>query len=333
MRNKIINIVLIILLTSITFYVVFSSEDIAALPFVIQLLDMNYLLMAFACMSLYLFLNSLIIYIISREVTEEISFWGAVYLNFVGQYYGSITPLACGSQPSQVIVLKTKYNVSISSGSSITMKKFIVYQLVISLFGGWMFLVRYDFVMSHYENYAVFILIGLVGNTIAGLGIVLISYRDVFFKKLFEQLLRLAHFCRLFQKHSIEEVFSQIDEFIVNIEEIKKNKQTMFLVFFYTLLQIIAHFSIAYFIYLAFGQSGYKYLDLLAIQTLIYIAVSFIPTPGNAGASEGGFYIMLRPFFPAHLILYAMAFWRIINYYGNMLVSGLVILVVKMVEK
>lgn len=98
-----------------------------------------------------------------------------------------------------------------------------------------------------------------------------------------------------------------------------------------TFIQLTVYFSITYFIYLSLGQDGAHYIDILAIQTIVYVVVSFIPTPGGAGASEGSFYLLFKVFFSRDILLYAMALWRIIVYYGNMILSGLILLGVRIV--
>ena len=53
------------------------------------------------------------------------------------------------------------------------------------------------------------------------------------------------------------------------------------------------------------------------------MAVSFIPTPGTAGASEVGFILLLGHLFPHNIISTALLLWRGISFYFSLIFSGI----------
>jgi hypothetical protein len=65
---------------------------------------------------------------------------------------------------------------------------------------------------------------------------------------------------------------------------------------------------------------------IIALQSLLYMAVSIIPTPGNAGASEGGFMMIFHVLYTGATLMPAMLVWRLITYYANLLVGGAITL-------
>jgi uncharacterized protein (TIRG00374 family) len=322
MNKKILGGLLITIFTLITIYILFTSDEIENFPHIIKILDIRYLLLAISFMLLYLVVNSTIIYIIGKEITPNISYFRAVNLSFIGQYYSLITPLASGGQPAQVIEMKTKYDVPLMKATTLTVKKFIIYQVVVSIYAIIMFFIRYEFILNTYGNIVVFIIIGLLFNLISGIIIVLLAYTDIFVKKIGEFILKLMHKLRLFKNLTKDELFFHIDDYVKNIDDIKNNKKKMVILVILTFIQLTIYFSITYWIYLAFKQEGATYLDILSIQTIIYVVVSFIPTPGGAGATEGTFYILFKAFFNRGVLLYAMALSRLIVYYGNIVLSG-----------
>lgn len=333
MKKKLLSIGLVIVLTAITFYIVFKSSDIETFPKLIHILNPYFLLMAIGCMIIYIFLNAMIIYYISKEITDNISFKRALYLAFIGQYYSAITPFAGGGQPVQIMVLKSKYDVSLMKGTTITVKKFIIYQTAVSILSIVMYFYSFNFIHQHYApTTIIFIVIGILCNFVLAAAIIMLAYTDVYIKGILNTLLKLAHKFKLFKKMTSEDINAHLDEYVRNIGEIKKNKKTMLGLFFLTFVQLILYFSVTYFIYLALNQKGARYIDIVSVQVLVYMVASFIPTPGNAGASEGGFYAILHPFFNTKLIIYAMAIWRVITYYGVMIVSGLALMLVKLYE-
>lgn len=324
-NKKFIGLLIIIVFTIITLYILFTSDEIENFPYIIKILDIRYLIIAIGSMLLYLIINSTIIYIIGREISPNISYLRAIYLSFVGQYYSLITPFASGGQPAQIIEMKNKYNVPFMKGTTLTVKKFIIYQVVVSLYAIIMFLFRFDFIMAKYSNIVIFIIIGLAFNLVSGIIIIMLAYTDYFVKKLGDVLLKILHKLKLFKKLTKEDLYTHIDEYVKNIDDIKNNKNKMLLLIILTILQLTVLFSITYWIYLAFRQEGATFIDILAIQTIIYVVVSFIPTPGGAGATEGTFYILFKVFFSKGVLLYAMALSRLIVYYGNIMLSGIII--------
>ncbi len=333
MKKKMIGIGLLLVLTFITFYIVFANSDIVGISKLIHILNPTYLLLAILCMVLNTLAGSMIIYVISNEITDRINFRRAIYVTLIGQYYSAITPFASGGQPIQVMIMKNKYDLSMVKGTTITVKKFVMYHIVVTLFSLGMYFYSFDRIHAMYSP-AINILIGigLIVNFMIAVGLLMLSYTDIYIKKILHMALKLAHKVRLFKKTTSEEVNLHLDEYVKNLHEIKNNKKTMFSLFFLTFISLLLFFSVTYFVYLALGQSGAHYLDLISVQILVYMVASFVPTPGNAGASEGGFYVILQPFFNAKLLPYAVLIWRIITYYGVMLLSGLILVLVKVYE-
>ena len=78
---------------------------------------------------------------------------------------------------------------------------------------------------------------------------------------------------------------------------------------------------------------GANFIDIIAIQSLVHMAASYIPTPGTAGASEGGYYLLFKPLFTKNLIVYAVLLWRAISYYFRIIFTGLVTLIDYVIRK
>ncbi|GMQ57901.1 lysylphosphatidylglycerol synthase transmembrane domain-containing protein [Vallitalea sediminicola] len=329
MKKKIIGIIIVVVFTVITLYLLANSKEIAEFPELIKRLDMKFLYIAIGLMLLYLVINSTIIYIIGKEISKEMTFLKSVYLSFVGQYYSLITPFAAGGQPAQIIAMKTRYNIPISVGTTITVKKFLIFQVVVSLYAISMFFTKIHFIMNKYSGIIVFIVIGLSVNLIGGVLIILLSYSKTVVVKILDVIIIIANKFHLGKRIKRDLIIEHIDDYVKNIEEIKNNKKTMLSLIVMTFIQLTIYFSITYFVYLSLGSTGANYIDILGIQTIVYVVVSFIPTPGGAGASEGSFYLLFKVFFSRDVLLYAMALWRIITYYGNMIFSGLVLLLVR----
>ena len=331
MKKKTIGVIIVMVFTVITLYLLATSEEIAEFPELLKRLELKFLYIAIFLMFLYLTINSTIIYVIGKEISNEITFKNSIYLSFVGQYYSLITPFAAGGQPAQIIAMKSRYNIPLSVGTTITVKKFLIFQVVVSLYAISMFFTKIHFVVNRYSGLIFFMVIGLSVNLFGGILIILLSYSKTVVVKILDFVILIAKKLHLGKKINRDVIMEHIDDYVKNIDDIKNNKKTMISLFIMTFVQLTIYFSITYFIYLSLGSKGANYIDILAIQTIVYVVVSFIPTPGGAGASEGSFYLLFKVFFTRDVLLYAMALWRIITYYGNMILSGLILLITRIV--
>jgi uncharacterized membrane protein YbhN (UPF0104 family) len=61
------------------------------------------------------------------------------------------------------------------------------------------------------------------------------------------------------------------------------------------------------------------------MESFLFLAVSFFPLPGAAGASEGGFLLFFGQFFMAATAV-AMLIWRFLTYYMILIVGSLIVL-------
>ena len=97
------------------------------------------------------------------------------------------------------------------------------------------------------------------------------------------------------------------------------------------ILLLGAQFIIPYFIYRSFNLSAYGMIDFIALQSVLYLAVCFLPIPGSAGASESGFVQLFRVLFQSALIVPAMLLSRVASFYLILILSGLVALAMQLV--
>lgn len=71
--------------------------------------------------------------------------------------------------------------------------------------------------------------------------------------------------------------------------------------------------SVPFFVIRMFGGS-ISWIDAITITMYVMASVAIIPTPGNAGAAEGSFYLVFSRLAPGK-IFWAMLVWRLFVYY------------------
>ncbi len=67
-------------------------------------------------------------------------------------------------------------------------------------------------------------------------------------------------------------------------------------------------------------------MDILALQAFLYIAISFVPTPGTVGAAEGGFHVIFAARFGAGAVFAPMLIWRFLTYYLMLIVGSVLVI-------
>ena len=132
MKNKLINIIIIIVLTLVVLY--FSLKD--NYNEIITLLlnaDIRWLFIGYLFVLSYTFFKT----IITNDIINKFRTYGFIKtfsLQIMTFFFNAVTPFSSGGQPFQIYVLK-KNNVPISDGTNIIMQESIIHQIAIIVVG------------------------------------------------------------------------------------------------------------------------------------------------------------------------------------------------------
>ena len=105
----------------------------------------------------------------------------------------------------------------------------------------------------------------------------------------------------------------------------KENKGLLVKSLITTAVQLIAMFSVPYFVYMGFGLDSYSAFQIISLQSILYVAVAFLPLPGAVGVSEGAFIIAFRLMYPKNLLGPAMVLTRCLNFYICVIITGIAV--------
>lgn len=334
MKKKLINYIVLLSLVGITVWMIASSSDIYRLPGLLTKTNKGYLLLAFLCMIGYWVFDALIITNISKMLNIKNNIIQSLKFTMIGQYYSLITPFSSGGQPAQVYSMVND-SIPIGKATSILIEKFIIYQIIVTLYSIIMFILRLSFVYTRIKTALPFMVIGIMLNFIGLITILILFLNPGLLKKITMLILQFLNKIKIIKdidKYKLK-AESHLIEYEQSIIKIRENKGMTVRASIMTIIQLTLYFSITYFIYLSLGLGKATYVDIISIQSLLYMTVSFIPTPGTVGASEGGFYVLFKVFFGANLLVYAMLLWRIISYYLSLSICGIVTLIDYLVRK
>lgn len=328
MGNKKINFCIMLIITVITLIIITTSVNLNDLQGLFSNTNSIYLLFAVIMMFGDWVFDGLILNLITRTVYGEINYLKSLKIAVIGQYYSAITPFSTGGQPVQVYLM-SKDNISVPKGSLILFNKFLIYQMAVTIYSLVMFILKLSFLFTDAKAALPFVIIGFTINLIVLFGIILLFYKPDWIKPIVLFVYRFLNKINLMK--DIDKYLGRLDkameEYLLSIQKIRENKKKSIILLILTMIQLTFYFSITYFVYLSLGLNDASLIDIIAIQSLVYMAASYIPTPGTAGASEGGYYLLFKPLFTKNLIVYALLLWRIISYYFRIIFTGLVTLI------
>lgn len=104
---------------------------------------------------------------------------------------------------------------------------------------------------------------------------------------------------------------------------ITKNPRAMARIFFTSLLQLVAYFSITFCICRSLGITGIYWAEVTLCQAALYVAVSTLPLPGAVGVTEGGFAVIFASLIPPELMGVAIILSRFISFALPLVASGI----------
>ena len=137
MRDKkkaILNTVFLILVFSLTVYMVFRGEDLGEIIHTAQQADLVYLLISVVCVVLFILGESVIIFYMMRTLGAKVKMGHCALYSFVGFFFSCITPSASGGQPMQIYYMK-KDKLPIPVTTLVLMIVTITYKAVLVVIG------------------------------------------------------------------------------------------------------------------------------------------------------------------------------------------------------
>lgn len=284
----------------------------------------EYLIYALLFVILNIFVATLKFAIMMKKVFGKVSIKVAFETVMVGFYYNNITPLTVGGQPFQIYYLSKK---GFSSGASATIPTTEIIGQDLSMAA--LVLLAHIFVYTNTIGFkidAIWLIasaIGFVCYLLAPTGIFIFSKHPQKLESFVKTIIHLLSKIRIVKNEEMtkEKTIKKLSEYVNNFEYLKKTPSLFVLIIFLSLIQRLSICIIPYFIMHAFS-SDISFIVALASTVILTSAVTFIPTPGNSGASEGVFYAIFSSLNTGH-VFWATLIWRFFIYYIY-LFSGIV---------
>lgn len=334
LTKYIISFVFLIVLVAITFFVIFRKYEFNDLIAVIRGVDPKYFLLALLMILIYIFFESCATKTILYTLDDKSSFFHNLEYSCIDYYFCAITPSASGGQP-MVLYYMSKDKTSIAHGSQTLLINTALFKIVLVLLSIIAMIVCRSIITTN-----ILLLILLIVGFVINLAIItlcfLASFKTEWIDRTGKKLIIMLSHIGIIKRtlYWIRKFDSKMEEYANGATLLKQHKFTFFLSFLFNLIQRIALFSTAYFIYLAFVElypalAGYNYFYLCSIQVIIAMSVDSLPLPGGMGISE---YLYSATFDTIYLtvseelVASAMLLTRAVSFYIPLLLTAFVVI-------
>ena len=314
----IINIAVIALIAIIEFGLKkVDTDNIQTLYF-----KYEYLVFALLCVVVTVSISTIKFMFMMNKVFGKCSLKVAFETVMIGFYYNYITPLSIGGQPFQI------YNLSrhgYSSGASATIPITEIVGQDISM----AVLVIIAHIFVHIPKYNITIspliiiasIIGFICYIAVPSLIIIFSKSPKKLESFVTKIIHLLSKIKLIKNKemTIQKIISKLSDYTAHFAYLTKHPLYFIIMVLLSLLQRLSVCVLPFFIIHAFS-GNISFIVSLVSTILLTSSVTFIPTPGNSGASEGVFYAIFSSLNAGH-VFWATLVWRFFSYYIY-LISG-----------
>lgn len=320
-KKTIRNLIVFILLIGLTFYLIFKDQNVLEILNIAVSVKKRYILVAIIAMCLYLLGETINITRILKELGEKSTFLRNIRYTLIGFFFSSITPAASGGQPMEIYYMH-KEKIAVANSTLALLVHLTSFQIVTITLGILSTILHFEIVKS---GLIYLVVLGILLNSTA-LTLLAIS---IFSKRLSKGLINFAvKVLRFFRIPNIEKKQESLEKELEKYQEsavyIKEHKKLMIKTLVTTFIQVIIYYSIPYWVYLAFGFTGYNFFQIVTLQAMLYATVSGIPSPGAVGVSEGAFIEIFKGVFPATMMNSAILLNRGANFYLFVIISAII---------
>lgn len=281
----------------------------------------------FLIYALFMLVQTLMYYVLIKDITGKKRMKLAYDVAVVGKYYDNATPFAAGGQPMQIVRL-VQNGVSVGTSTSIPIIKLIINSSVSVILTILFFIFGVPKIpMSTPLNdmlLMILIILAVIGLVITIIVVVftfLMGTGGLVTRSFISGILRIGYKLKLVKNYreTFQKVLNQVAEYKVSFRYIWKSKKTLLKMIVLSLFECLTYAIMPYFVVQAFiGPTEIEPMLMLVICISQYyicaMASSFIPLPGGSGMMEISFIFLFGVIVGENIVLALLA-WRILSYY------------------
>lgn len=237
----------------------------------------------------------------------------------LGRYYDNITPAAIGGQPFQIYYMRKNSNLPHGASTSVP-----IFGMISGQIGFIMIAVLCFLFGSVTINNAVLIgtaCFGLLFYAFWPVVVMIATFLPKATTELIGICVKFLAKIRIVKNETktIEKTEYEVNEYAKCVRKILRTKGLFFKTVLLSVLFHVLVSMIPFFVLTAFGGKV-DFLPCFVTTVAVTSAVYFVPTPGNAGAAEGTFYVVFSALSSGY-VFWAMLVWRFFSYYVYILMG------------
>ncbi len=283
-------------------------------------------------------IEGLVLFIFARLYTHSYKYHRGLANAMVGEFYSSLKASGSGGQFAQVKTY-TKQGVPVTVSASILVMRFILYKIVLVLFGAFTIGTNFRTFITMPPLVIGSLSIPIWGISLFGFGLdvfyisimFLLSYSKKAHNFFIEKGVNLLAKIKLIKnpEERKENLFVATENFRIELQRLSANLPATFLIVSLLILKLVVTYSISYFVALMLNPSlmgTLSYFTAFSNSAFHAMIVRAIPIPGGAGISEIFFETIFKPLLNGDVILTkaVQTTWRFVTFYLSLLAGGIV---------
>lgn len=322
-KTNLITLVTIILSLGILTYFLSKENDDGTVGKVLADLKWVWLLWILVDVVFGLLLEGYVIHLFCRHFDKTWSFGKSFYIGMLGIFYSNLTPFSMG-EPMEIYNM-TKMGMETGTASSIIAVKSLVHHGVTFFYALLLVAFKLSYFQTQVNNFSFIAVFGLITNSIFIFLVMTFMINSKITIGLLRGLFRLLSALKM-KKLALRlyrKIYGQLMIFHSSSQKIGKAPLLYFFAIALTLVQITLASLVSYLTYRSFALRGESVVTMIAADTFVTMAASFVPLPGSSGGAEGGFVLFFSKFF-GETIVPALTLWRFSTYYIEIPLCGAV---------
>lgn len=331
-KKNLIMFLVLALIIVLTLYSIYDKESLRLIITGFPKIKIEYICIGFALMILYYCLYGYYFTYTFKLFGIKVPVLKGIFYGLVEFYFSGITPSATGGQPVQMYYM-SKDNIPIKNSYIALLINTMFFKIAIIVLGLLALFFKQDIIVYFKPIHMDFFYFGLVCDVLFCILLGMFLFNSALIKRTLSWIFKFFKKFHIFKKYTDKD----IDEIIVDYKEDLNVLLSNKFKFIYSLLLVfvvrIIYFSIAYVVYKGLGLSGYSYLDMLAIQVSVQMAIEMVPIPGGSYVSERMFFYIFSIVFLTEFASLGMLLTRAFIFYIPIVVTGIIIFIYNIVYK
>lgn len=326
-KKKILNLLLLGSIIVGTFYLLLKDQELDAVITAMEHARKLPLVIGVGLVIFFVCCESFIIHYLMKKLDQRVKLYHCIKYSFIGFFYSAITPSASGGQPMQIYYMNLD-GIGVAPATLVLIIITIVYKAVLLLLGGIAGITQAKILRENLGGVRILLAVGVIANLVFIGFLLIVIFKQSFARKTLASFILWCSRHRLIKGKDkiLKKVLRLLETYENCADDIKKNRSVFFYVTLITVIQRTSLFFVTFLVYKSFGLRGTSAYQIVALQTMIALAVDVMPVPGGIGFSESCFFILFDKIFGEQFVVPGMLLSRGITYYALIVMSAAITL-------